>query len=331
MAYHYTVSYEREVGAGMVVSVAYVGAQGRHLLRQTTPNLGDNAALILPGLLVNDDRPRFGGFVAQPVQRDAGGNLVSRPSPFAGTVRIYEASANSRYDSLQLQVSGRLVRKTSYQFNYTLSKATDDVSDVFDLAGAPSLPQNSLTRAGERGAANFDARHIFSGYAVYDLPALRRGGWLKRFFMGNWQATGKIRFQTGQPFTVNTLFDINGDGNLTDRPDSASGLVVTGDRQQPLRLADDPGNLVAPDLQDGSVGRNTFRASGPFEFDLSILKRFAFEEGARSLTLRLDIFNVGNRANFGIPVRHLESPGFGSAVNTVTPARRLQFALKYSF
>lgn len=51
----------------------------------------------------------------------------------------------------------------------------------------------------------------------------------------------------------------------------------------------------------------------------------------RKLTFHLDVFNLTNRANFGIPARHLEAPGFGRAVSSVTPARRLQFSLKLSF
>jgi hypothetical protein len=45
----------------------------------------------------------------------------------------------------------------------------------------------------------------------------------------------------------------------------------------------------------------------------------------------MDVFNFINRANFGIPVRLLEAPGFGQAMDTITPGRRIQFALKYSF
>jgi hypothetical protein len=45
----------------------------------------------------------------------------------------------------------------------------------------------------------------------------------------------------------------------------------------------------------------------------------------------MEMFNFINRANFGIPVRFLEAPGFGAATNTVTPGRRIQFALKYQF
>jgi len=43
------------------------------------------------------------------------------------------------------------------------------------------------------------------------------------------------------------------------------------------------------------------------------------------------VFNFINRANFAIPVRFLEAPGFGRSVDTVTPGRRIQLALKYLF
>jgi hypothetical protein len=49
------------------------------------------------------------------------------------------------------------------------------------------------------------------------------------------------------------------------------------------------------------------------------------------MIFRAEFFNFVNRANFGIPVRHLEAPAFGQSVDTVTPGRRIQFALKYSF
>jgi hypothetical protein len=65
-------------------------------------------------------------------------------------------------------------------------------------------------------------------------------------------------------------------------------------------------------------------------FDLSVSKRFDFGS-SQQLSLRADIFNLFNRANFGVPVRFLEAPGFGQATRTVTPARLLQFSLKYEF
>jgi hypothetical protein len=222
-------------------------------------------------------------------------------------------------------------RSLQYHLAYTFSKATDDVSDVFDLAGAFALPQNSLTFAGERGLANFDVRHRFAYNFIYNFaasPAINRAS---RFLVDGLQIAGTGRLQTGQPFTVNSVIDVNLDGNLTDRLNTVSGIAVTGNGQQPLRLTTaNPASLLASFGQDGAVGRNTFRAGSSIEFDLALIKSFTVAK-AQKLFLRMDIFNMFNRANFGVPVRFLEAPGFGSATNTVTPGRRIQFGLKYSF
>ena len=125
---------------------------------------------------------------------------------------------------------------------------------------------------------------------------------------------------------------MNLDGNLTDRLNSTNGIQLTGDRRQPIRLAPgvDPTSLLAPIGTDGQVPRNTFRAGNILELDLSVIKSFEITEQSR-LQFRVDFFNFINRANFGVPVRLLEAPGFGQATETVTPGRRIQFALKYSF
>jgi hypothetical protein len=213
---------------------------------------------------------------------------------------------------------------------YTWSSARDDVSDVFDLAGAPALPQDSLTVAGEWGPANFDSRHRLSYAFIYDLPALSRRSAVVRALFGRWQITGTGQMGTGQPFTVNSIFDVNLDGNLTDRLNSESGLVRTGNPQQPLQLTVDPATLLAPVGSDGAITRNTFRAGGAVELDLAASKRVQIS-GAQALLVRLELFNFLNRANFGVPVRFLEAPAFGQATKTITPGLRLQFSLKYSF
>ena len=243
----------------------------------------------------------------------------------------FETTANSRYDSLQVQVRGRFHRHLQYSLAYTLSKATDDVSDVFDLAGASVLPQDSFNLAAERSPANFDARHRFSYYFVYTLSGFADRGRAFRTLLGGLQLAGTGQFQTGQPFTVNSIFDVNLDGNLTDRLDNTGGLTITGDRAQPLRLTtSNTVNMLAPVGQDGRVARNSFRAGNLLDLNLAVIKNFVINSSQR-VVLRIDFFNFINRANFGIPVRYLEAPGFGKATSTVTPARRIQFALKYSF
>ncbi|HEX8889343.1 MAG TPA: TonB-dependent receptor [Pyrinomonadaceae bacterium] len=334
MAQQYSATVEQRFGQNMALSIAYVGTQGRHLIRFTTPNLGPNR-ILLP---INFDQtsifPNFSGISLAPgaTVNSAGFIVGGRPVPSVGSINIFETSANSRYDALQVQVRGRFAHRMQYQAQYVFSRSIDDVSDVFDLAGAPSLPQNSLTRAGERGFSNFDARHRFSYNFIYDFQKVDDASHNRayRTFFNGLQIAGTGSFQTGQPFTVNSIFDVNLDGNLTDRLDSTTGLVQTGDRRQPLRLTVDPTTLLAPIGQDGRIGRNTFRAGNILELNLSVIKNFAITE-TKGIVFRMDIFNFINRANYGIPVRFLEAPGFGQATDTVTPGRRIQFAVKFSF
>jgi hypothetical protein len=322
-AHHYSFSFERQLSADLTISLAYVGTMGENLLRLTTPNLGPGLTLELTSFetlqLGGLFRPQTSGRVILP----------SRPVSGVGAVYLYAASASSRYDSLQTQLRGRLWRAWQFDLAHTWSRAEDDVSDTFDLAGASALPQNSLTLAGERGPANFDARHRVVYHTVFDLSSL--GGERWQWLTSGLQLASIGRFQTGQPFTVNSLFDINLDGNLTDRLDTTQGLIVTGDGRRPLRLeTSDTFSLLAPFGQDGRIGRNTFRAGGLVEINLSASKSFALRGQARA-ALRVDVFNLFNRDNFGVPVRLLEAPGFGQATRTVTPNRRIQLGLKLAF
>ena len=327
MSQHYTLVFEQQLSSSLVLSVAYVGTQGRHLLRFTTPNLGPSSTVVPLSFSSFELTTTQGPVQVPEIQGIV--KSANRPVAGIGAVNQFETTSSSHYNSLQLQARGRYRRYFTYQAAYTLSSAIDDVSDVFDLAGAFVLPQNSATSAGERGPANFDVRHRFSYNFVYDLPAPERGR-LKDIF-GGVQIAGAGQLRTGQPFTVNSTIDVNLDGNLTDRLNTTDGLEVTGDRRQPLRLTTtNTLSLLAPFGQDGKVGRNTFRAGSVVELDLALSKKVQLS-GNQSLTLRADIFNFPNRANFGIPVRFLEAPGFGQATNTITPGRRVQFELKYSF
>jgi len=337
LAHQYSFTIDQQLGRDLVISLAYTGTQGRNLLRLTTPNLGPNTSVVLQSAaailsqIIND--PLYFGTVVPPGARlTAAGNFTGgRPNGGVGTIYRIETTANSRYDALQVELQGRSGGALQYQAAYTYSKALDDVSDFFDLAGASALPQNSFNLAAERGPANFDVRHRFAYNFIYDLPTPTNSGKLLRLMLGGVQLAGTGQFQTGQPFTVNSIFDVNIDGNLTDRLNTSEGIVQTGDRRQPVRLTtDDPTLLLAPLGQDGSVGRNTFRAGSILELNMAVIKRFAFTE-QQNLQLRIDAFNITNRANFGIPVRLLEAPGFGKATETVTPGRRIQFALKYNF
>lgn len=338
MAYHYHLTLEQQLGANTFISAAYVGTKADHLLRFATPNLGPNS-LILPTLFLGagdpllangDPKQQFQGIALSPGTRIENGLLVGgRPIGDLGAVNVFQTTAKSHYDSLQLQLRGRFSSNINYQVAYTFSKSIDDASDFFGLAGAPAAPQNSLTFAGERALSNFDAPHRFAYSFIWDFSSGGSGAWAS--FSKGLQIASTGQFQSGQPFTVNSLFDINVDGNHSDRLNTTDGITVTGDRRRPLILTNpNTFDITAPYFEDGSVPRNTFRSGNVLDLNLAFLKRFSISE-SQSLTFRAEIFNFINRANFGVPVRFLEAVGFGQAINTVTPARRIQFALKYAF
>src|SRR5262249_23327911 len=141
-AVHYDLVFEQQLGTKTILSVAYVGTQGRRLLRFTTPNLGP-ASTIVPS--------SFTTFQQQFTFPEVTGRVLPPARPVAGLGAIYqfETTANSGYHALQVELRGRYFNSFQYRAAYTFSKATDDVSDVFDLAGAFSLPQNSETLSGE--------------------------------------------------------------------------------------------------------------------------------------------------------------------------------------
>jgi len=109
-------------------------------------------------------------------------------------------------------------------------------------------------------------------------------------------------FQTGQPFTVNSIFDVNLDGNLTDRLDTTTGLLVTG---KPATTTDRNGHESEVFARHHRPGRpcrpNTFSRRKPVGPDLSLARNFAFA-AQRKLTLRMDVFTSFNRA-----IRHPRS------------------------
>ncbi|MBL8152157.1 MAG: hypothetical protein JNN15_19720 [Blastocatellia bacterium] len=80
---------------------------------------------------------------------------------------------------------------------------------------------------------------------------------------------------------------------------------------------------------NGGVGRNSFRAAGVASLDTALTKSFKLKE--KVLDIRLEVFNAFNRSHFAVPVRILESPGFGSSVSTALPARTVQLAVRYLF
>lgn len=327
------LTLEREIASGYLVSAAYVGTKGTKLTRLTTPNLGPNVTLSIP-VALGTGAPGVIFPIAPTIDADSAISIRrDRPLPGLGAYQVFENSANSNYHALQLEARSRYKHGYTLTAAYTWSHSIDDVSDVFPIAGAPILPQDSFNLRLERASSNFDVRHHFTTSLIWDLPFYRNTNSDSRWrWLGGWQLASIFQAYTGQPFTLILPIDANLDGNLTDRPSTTDGLVFfSGHGRQKVAMA--PGRDITDFFvlgRDGAVGRNTVRADSFVNWDVALRRRFSFSE-RQKLDFRAEFFNVPNRANFGIPIRTLGSPGFGSAVETANPARIIQFALKYKF
>jgi hypothetical protein len=321
-AAQWLLSFEKQFSDYYVFSAAYVGARGLHLTRFVTPNAGlvSTPVLFSPGASGNPLT-----VVSLPPAIPASGR--GRPQTELGAYTLFENSARSDYHSLQFSAESRLRRGLRFRAGYTWSHSIDDVSDPFDARGFFSLPQNNGLLSLDRASSSFDVRHRMTWLFTWDLPApaaivLLRG----------WSLSTMGEFQGGQPFTVNTSLDRNRDGVLTDRLDSLAGIAVDPGDARPIQVSEGTPllSLIAAQGADGRIARNSFRADGISTVDMAIWRRFRVAAPA-TLDLRLEVFNVFNHTQFGIPDRILESPGFGAAFDTQVRPRTIRFSLHVLF
>jgi hypothetical protein len=265
---------------------------------------------------------------------------VPRPDPRFDDIDLLESRANSNYNSLQARFQQRLFRGFTSLVSYTWSKSIDDASNFFSSAGDPNFPQNSYNATAERGRSNFDVRHRLSVSYSYDLPFgkgrkyLGDAGWLSSVLSG-WQSFGILTFQTGRPYTVALLPDIDNSGTgrsilgfgANDRPNVVGNPHL--DSRSPERWFNTSAFAFPAPGSFGNAGRNILDGPGYQNVNVSLLKNTSFSEGL-NLQLRAEFFNLFNHPNFNLPDNFLGSPTFGRITSARDP-RHIQFGVKLLF
>ena len=80
----------------------------------------------------------------------------------------------------------------------------------------------------------------------------------------------------------------------------------------------------------GNAGRNRFFGPGWVTYDMSLQRRIAVATRVGA-TLRWDVFNLFNRANFGNPDTDVRSASAGTIVALAGDARLMQFSIRLDF
>ena len=313
---HWNFNVERQFGEKSVVELAYVGSKGTKLLTARDINQPQPSALP-PGL-----------------------PFVPRPDPRFDDIDLLESRANSNYNALQARFQQRLARGFSTLASYTWSKSIDDASNFFSSAGDPNFPQNSYNVAAERGRSNFDVRHRLSVSYAYALPFgkgrayLKNNGWVSTVLSG-WETYGIITLQSGRPFTVALLSEIDNSGTgrsilgfgANDRPNLAGNPELSNSTTAQWF---NTGAFVFPTPgRFGNAGRNILDGPGFQNVNISLMKNTAFSERV-NLQFRAEAFNLFNHPNFNLPDNFLGSPTFGRITSARDP-RHIQFGLKLLF
>jgi hypothetical protein len=308
-SWHFTV--ERQVFQDWLVRAAYAGSKGTALLQ----GFERNPAVYIPG-------------------RSTVANTLSRKpyAPAYQNILEVASNGNSSFNSLQLTVDKRFGRGFSLNAAYTWAKSIDSGSGAGTLWPNFSNPNDFRH---DRGLSDFHHDHRFVASGLWDLPRLSNQIGLVRHILGSWRASGVLTLESGPYYSVRSGRDNSLSAVGLDRADLV-GDPSQSARQDPNR---DPvlewfnTRAFAQNREGtfGSSGRNIIEGPGLANVDMSVVKEFltAFRESR--LQLRVEAFNVFNRANFISPrTDNLTSGTYGRLTSALDP-RIFQFGLKWVF
>ena len=314
----WNVSLQKALPADIVATVGYAGSRGTHLYRNSDVNIPSPS----PG---PDGRPFF-----------AAG--LPRPNTAFGTIELKSSDGDSWYRALIVDLRRTLRQGLSFQASYTWSHSADttqastffsDSTNGTTVAFPEVIPDYNL------GPSDWDTPHNLVANAVWDAP-------------GGWQFSGILTARSGQPLTVfiqNNWSRSQWSPSIApttglDRPDLApgrtSGSAVPG---RPDQWFDPSAFVLQPQGTLGNSPRGAFRGPDLRTVDVAAVKRLRLGGRARA-DLRLEVFNLFNRANFGNPtliafagVSPAEAPlaSFGRIRSTVTSARQMQLGMRVAF
>ena len=343
----WNLNIQRQLPANFIIDVAYAGSRGLHLFGPLEANqLGNEHLALGDGLRTLVDNPFYGsiqtGTLAQP--KVTRGQLL-RPFPqFTGVTLGNNSYGASTYHSGQLKLERRFPAGLSVLVAYTYSKTIDDVRASTAGAGFPgeSFATPALAdftdRRGARAPAQFDAPHLMTMNAVWELPFGKNKHLLNKgvlsWIAGNWQINSILTFQSGAPLGLssqtNTLRNFGGvqTPNLTGADPAKDGPIS--------QRLDEYFNVSAFSVPApytyGNVGRlvGWLRAPGVANVDLSLAKYIPINERIR-MQFRFETFNSFNHPQFDFPNTGIGSPNAGRINQQANTPRDIQFGLKLLF
>lgn len=334
----WNLAVQHQFWGNTTFQIGYVGQRATHLM---VP-FSYTQRVLLPnsGCATITDNP--------PVPCTAPSPFFAQNPTFYNTIATQTGGTQSNgtmgYNSLQAVVQKQMSKGLQYQVSYTYSKCMSDSTGYYgawnNALSASAYWQNIYDPKSEWAPCYYDATHVLSAYAVYELPV----GHGKQFgsnmnkvldaVAGGWSVSPIITFRTGFPMPVQGASDESGTFSRGARADCNGLPTITG--ETPISTPGvggyqwftNNGNFTNPAVGTfGDCAPQLGGLRGPHytDVDMSLHKDFMLTERFR-LQFRTDFINAFNHVQLNAPNMSL-----GATMGQVTsaqPPRNIQLALK---
>ncbi len=330
IADEWNFTIQHQFGHDTTFQIGYVGQKGTHLMvpfdyaqRELLPG---GATAPSPYFAKN---PTLYTVLGNPAQGGQG-----------ATVSGTKSNGTMEYNSLQAVLQKRMTHGLQAQVSYTYSKCMSDSTGYYgawnNALSASAYWQNVYDQRAEWAPCYYDATHVLSAYAIYDLPF----GHGKQFagnankvvngVIGGWEVSPIVFWHTGWPLPVYGASDNSGTFGRGARANCNAIPAVT-DTTLPgigVQWFTNNGDFTQPAV--GTFGNCSPQLGGlrsPHftDVDMSLHKDFQVTERFR-LQFRTDFINAFNHTQLNAP-----NMGLGSTMGQITsaqPPRNIQLALK---
>ena len=338
VADEWNVTVQHQFAGNTTFQIGYVGQRGVHLMvpfDYAQRALLPNSSCATPPCTAPSPY-----FSANPALYSVlGGGTPTSGTPGA-EVSGTKSNGTMRYNALQAVLQKQLSHGLQYQVAYTFSKCMSDSTGYYgawnNALSASAYWQNVYDQKSEYAPCYYDATHVVSAYAIYDLPFGRgkalgkNANGVVNQVIGNWAISPIVFFRTGWPLPPQGAVDQSGTYSRGIRPDcngvpSISNTFLSGVGRQWFVNS---GQITQPGI--GTFGNcspqlGDLRSPHYSDVDLSLHKDFPITERFR-LQFRTDFINAFNHVQYNAP-----NMGLGASMGQITgaqPPRNIQLALK---
>jgi hypothetical protein len=227
-----------------------------------------------------------------------------------------------------VRVQRRFSDGLSLLAHYTRSRYLDDVESANEYGDTGSY-MDAYQRARDWARSATDVPDHFVASVLYEMPRFGGNAYVTAV-LGRWRIGVLETLQSGPPFTVITS------ANTTNafpagplRPDLVANPVLSSGRRTLSRWFNTAAFLNPAPFTFGNSPRSVLRGPGIATTDLTLEKRVPLG-GRLTLDLRVETYNLLNRANFNIPGFTLGTADFG-VISSARPPRTVQLGARVSF